>query len=312
MTAPIIEDLEMWLQQGDKRVHISGGELEGAEGITLATTAMGTAFEDVFEAPFEAIYNSTAFQKGGTYGGLREGMFEFSFAFHIFDTPDRPWRINWSRFRKMFSAKKPTELHVKIVGESHRWLSIRLQKTSKLKVEVDPNKLRYGMVMLHMVGAFPRWIEEDWTWSYTTTTDTRVSGSEVGSVRVANQTNCEQWIKWTCQAGNEGVIYTLPDFSFGDDRWDNAEDDEDRMIEMPDLYLDEHIVIDTDEFTIAGQVVSSLDTQVYQRMNGREFLYPLPAYTDPIDLPILIEGADIGNVIQVRVPRTWTHPWGME
>lgn len=313
MAAP--EEAEWYITDGIKTFHVAGGDYERAEGVTLATTEMGSGVEDMIEAPFEAIYTSTAFQLGGTYGGMREKMFQFSLTFHVFATSENPWRITYSRFRKMFgNGKKDVEIHCKIPGVSHRWLRVRLQTTSKL-ISVtgkDPNFARYGRVVLHFVGAFPRWIEDDWTWTYTTTLDTRTTGVENATVRVANQTNCEQWIKWVCQAGNAGIVYTLPDFSWGDDRWDRAEEDEDRMLVMPPLTLGEHIVVDTDEFTMAGQVVSSLDTEVYLRMNSREFMYPLPAYTDPVDIPIQITKADIGNVIQVRVPRTWTHPFGME
>src|SRR5690606_14462249 len=100
--------------------------------------------------------------------------------------------------------------------------------------------------------------------------------------------------------------------SLGDDRFEAAEEHADREVEMPSLILGEHVVVDTDEMTMNGQVNSSLDTAVYQRMNGREFLYPIPEYTDPMEVSVFIEGADIGNVVQLRLPRTWSRPWGLE
>ncbi|WP_305781489.1 hypothetical protein [Nocardia nova] len=400
--------------------HISGGDREGEEGVKLLSNELGTAFEDMYETPVETIYNSTAFEIGGRYGGLREKMFEFSLAFIVRATPQRQWRINDSRFRKALSYKKDAKLRVIIPGVSERWLTVRLRSNIKLKVSTNPNERRYGLILVPLVAAYPRWVEDDCTDTYTATTDTRplaaptlntpttattggtlaaatyyykvttltslgestgsneksiattgstskntltwsaVTGAtgyrvyrstssgtekllatlgtvttyadsgatvgtatvpttntaevadEVGSVWVQNPTDTETWLKWVLQAGTEGIIWTLPDFSWGDDRFDRADDDSDRMIELPTLHLNEHIVVDTDEMTMAGQVVSSLDTQVYQRMNGREFLYPIPPYTDPIQVPVAVRGAEVGNLVQVRCPRTWSRPWGLE
>ncbi|WP_063042108.1 hypothetical protein [Nocardia grenadensis] len=311
------EQLEIYyVGSNGQKFHWSGGENEGNEGIKLAAGSLGTAIEDMFEAPFEAIYQSTAFELGGHYQGMRENMFEFTLAFNTRATADRPWRINWSRFRKAMDGRKDGEIHVKIVGESHRWLKVRLRSQPKLKVNTDPNNMKYGLVLVTFVAAFPRWISEDWTDEAVAETDTTLPETdpqeEIQYVQVSNPTNCEAWIKWTCQAGNANIVYTLPDFSFGDDRFDRKETDADRMVELPALIVGENIVVDTDEMTMAGQVNSSLDTQVYQRMNGREFLYPLPPYTDPINLPVTFQDAQIGNKIQVRVPRTWSTPWGLD
>lgn len=404
-------------------VDLCGGDnmgiLCGPQGIALATDSHGTEWDRLFETQVDTIYNSTAFEIGARYGGLKENMFEFTLAFHVHATHDRPWRINDSRFRKAMSYKKDSKLIVQILGESERWLNVRLRGTPKLKVQTDPNNLKYGLLLVNFVAAYPRWQEDDVTLTYTTATNSKLlsapvastpttstsggtlaaatyyykvtalsaygqttgsnevsrattgstsrntltwsavtgatgykvyrstssgaeqllatlgavttyndtgtsttatsvpstnttSGIESDSFLVSNPTDNEIWLKWVLQAGNAGIIWTLPDFSFGDDREDRAEEDEDRMIVMPDLVLNENVVVDTDEMTMAGQVVSSLDTQVHQRMNGREFLYPIPPYTDPTELPFTVTAADIGNVVQVRMPRTWSRPWGLE
>lgn len=312
MAAPV-EDLVI-TYDGIKGQHfdICGGDNEGLQGVRLATDSHGTAWGDLFEANVETIYNSTAFEIGGRYGGLKEEMFDFTLAFHIKSTNDRPWRINDSRFRKAMDFKKEGTLTVRIVGESERYLRVRLKGTPKLKVQTDPNRMKYGLLMVRFVAAYPRWLEDDVVRNYTTALDTRTTGSESSSFLISNPTDNEIWLKWVLQAGNAGIIWTLPDFSFGDDRFDLAVAHSDRMIIMPALVLNENVVVDTDEMTMRGQVNSSLDTQVYQRMNGREFLYPIPAYTDPISLPFQVTKADIGNVIQVRMPRTWSRPWGLE
>lgn len=396
-----------------------GGENEGLQGLRLATESHGTEWSQVFEANIETIYNSTAFEIGGRFGGLREDMFDFTLAFHVKNTSEMPWRIVYSRFRKALDFRKDGTLTVKLTGVSERYLKVRMKGTPKIKVAVDPNRHKYGLLLVRFVAPYPRWCEDDRTLSYTTTIDTRgiatpvaitpttsttggtlaaatyyykvaalnalgstigsnevskattgstskntitwgaitgatgykiyrststgteqflatvgavttyddtgssttspsapvtntTHGTESGTFLVSNPTNNEIWLKWVLQAGNAGIEWTLPDFSFDDDRFDLAVTHEDRMIMMPPLILNEHVLVDTDEMTMQGQVVSSLDTQVYQRMNGREFLYPIPAYTDPISLPFQVTDADVGNVIQVRQPRTWSCPWGLE
>lgn len=301
-----------WEGWNGKVFNIAGGDLEGAEGVGLAMTNQGTAWEDLFESPFETIYNSTAFEIGGRYGGLRENMFEFTLALHIRSTANTPWRVNDSRFRKAMHAKKDSKLRVRIPGESDRYLNVRLRKQPILKVQNDPNRMKYGLLFITVVASYPRWIEDAYTESHTTQLDTTASGTETMWFSLNNPTNNEAWAKWVLQAGNDGIIYTIPDFSFGDDRFDRAETDEDRMVVMPSLIGGEHVVVDTDEMTMNGQVNSSLDTAIYQRMNGREFLYPIPAYTDPIQVPVLVSKAEPGNVVQLRIPRDWSRPWGLD
>lgn len=424
------EDLEIWYDDMNGHIfHWSGGDMEGAEGVRLAFAGLGTMFEDMYESPVEAIYNSTAFEIGGRYGGLREDMFEFGLAFNVKPTDNLPWRVAESRFRKALSYTRDGRIYCKIVGQSTRYLTVRMQKTPKLKVSTsgtgtDPNKQRYGLLMVYFVGAYPRWCEDDRVSTYTATTDTtglatpvavtpttattggtlaaatyyykvtalnatgetpgsnQVSkvttgststttttwgaitgatgykiyrstssgaehylatvgavttytdtgasttgvvcptvdttrGPEIGSLIVSNPTNCEQWLKFVAQAGNAGIVWTLPDYSWGDTRFDTVATkhsvlDATRMIIMPPLILSEHIVVDTDEMTIAGQVVSDLDTEVYLRMNGVEFLYPIPPYTQPTTMPISVTGAQAGNLVEVRCPLSWSRPWGLE
>lgn len=417
-----VEQLEIWLDDMQGHIyHISGGDQEGAEGIRLAFEGAGTVFEDAYESPVTAIYNSTAFEIGGRYGGLREDMFEFAWVFNIKSTDNLPWRVADSRFRKSMSFTRDFRIYCKIVGESTRFLSVRLMETPKLKVQTDPNRQKFGMVFVKFVGAYPRWCEEDYTNTYVCTTDTTVHlsapvlntpststtggtlaaatyyykitalgttgettgsnevsrvttgststvtftwaavsgatgykiyrststgtekylatvgvvttytntggttngsisvpgantsyGIEIGSLTVYNPTQNEQWVKYVAQAGNAGIVYTLPDFSWGDDRFDKATADSARMILMPALINGENIVVDTDEMSMAGQVVSSLDTAVYLRMNNVEFLYPTPPYTPPTQVPIAISQAQIGNLIQIRCPLAWSRPWGGE
>ncbi len=416
------EDLVIWIDDLNGHIfNISGGDREGNEGIRLAFETSGTMFEDIYESPVTAIYNSTAFEIGGRYGGMREDMFEFALAFNIKPTDNLPWRVAESRFRKALSFIKDARIYVQVVGQSTRYLSVRLMETPKLKVVADPNKMKYGLLLVKFVGAFPRWCEDDSTSTWVCATDTSANlavpnisshptsttggtlgaatywykvtaignlsgettgsteisqattgstssvtlnwgavsnaagykiyrsttsgsetllatvgtvttytdtgsstnstsvpnsntafGKEVGSITISNPTNCEQRVKYMAQAGNNSIVWTLPDYSWGDNRFQRASVDASRMIIMPALTNGENIIVDTDEMTMAGQVISSLDTAVYLRMSGVEFLYPVPAYTPPTTMPVAVTGARVGNGIQVRNPLSWSRPWGLE
>jgi hypothetical protein len=307
------EYLELWHEGSDgTQTHFCGGQWEGVEGVELAYTPSGTNFQDMFESPFTTIYNSAAFQIGGTYSGLVQDMFQFALLFTIKSTNNMTFRQSWSRFRKQLAPDSDSTMHARIQGASHRTLTVRLDKTSNLKTDVDPNGQKFGQIMIFFTGAYPRWVEQDYTQSWVTAIDTTGSGTDTGSVTVWNPTTTICWIKWMAQAGNANVIWTIPDFSWGSDIWNRATADAGRLIIMPQLINGEHIAVDTNPYAFQGQVNSSLDTQVYLRMNGVQFLYPLPPNTPPTSVPVQVSKALPGNGIQVRIPMEWQHPWGME
>ncbi len=287
---------------------IISGEGESDRGIVLAPASKGTAFEDMYDAPVSTIYNSTAFQIGATFGGTRDEMYNFTLAFHVKKTGDASWRLNESRFRKALSYKKNCKIEVR-VDDSYRWLNVKMFSNPKLRVEFDPNSQKYGLLLVTFAAEYPRWLEDDVTDTFTTVSNTVGGGTELSVVTVSNPTDVEIWLKWVTQ-GIAGIIWILPDFSFNDDRFDRAVLDDDRMVQLPELLANEHVLVDTDE--MADQVNSSLDTAVYQRMNGRQFLYPIPPYTEPIDIMVAVQKAPIGAGLQVRCPRAWTRPWGLE
>ncbi|WP_282778320.1 MULTISPECIES: phage tail protein [unclassified Nocardia] len=282
----------------------------GDRGVHLASENDGTEFAGLYDAPVTTIWNSTAFQLGATYGGIREDKYDFTLAFHVTETAANPWRYNDSALRKAFSYEKRSKLWVQ-VDDSRRWLDVQLVSNPRLKVGFDPNGQQYGLVLLPLAAAYPRWLEVEATDEFVAATDTTDGSTELGSVVVSNPTDTEIWLKWMIQ-GSSGIRWTLPDFSFGDDRFDRADADADRMIAMPELLDGEHVRVDTDEMGLEGQVNSSLDTAVYQRMNGKMFLYPIPPYTPDTELPVVVSGAPAGAGVQVRCPRPWTRPWGLE
>src|SRR5690606_9006232 len=152
-----------------------------------------------------------------------------------------------------------------------------------------------GHIVYTLAAGNPRWIENDQTDKWVNPVDTTVpdgQGNPVwseGSVKVWNPTDQTIWLKWVIQA-YPGAVYRLPDWSVGDDTHRRAEEDVDRAIVMPELTAGEHLTVNT--HAEEDQVVSNIDTEVWQRMNGVTFCYGVPPYTgtakNPIVLPVAV------------------------
>lgn len=265
---------------------------------------------DMFgDEPTETIWNQHAYQIGSTFGGIRINHKDVLFDALIKDTTDASWEVNDSEWRKAWSYKKDSKLWVTSPdGTSRRHLPLRLFENPKFVPKRDPHVDSFGVVEMHCRAGKPRWLEPDVTAEWISNTDTSGGAWNTGTVAVSNPTDTEVWLKWTLQA-YPGAIYRLPDFSFGDDRYERGVADASRQIVMPALIAGEHLKVDTDEES--EQVASDLDTEVWLRMNGVTFCYPIPPYTTKTLLPVGVKNAPAGVGVQVRIPRTWSRPWGL-
>lgn len=279
------------------------GPSKGDRGVFLGEDIEGL-FDD---EPSEGIYNSHAFQRGATFGGVRIDKKDVTFDALITNTADATWQENYSAWRRSWSLKRKTQMWVETEG-SRRWIDVRLAKHMRVVAKIDPNKNEYGVVSMFCVAEDPSFLEPDATDSWVSTVDTLGGGTTSGTVTVSNPTDNDLWLKWVLQA-YPGAVYTLPDFSFGDDRFERATADAGRRIVMPPLLAGEHIRVDTDEEAL--QVVSNIDTQVYIRMKGVSFLYPVPAGTKKLELPVSVSKAPAGVGVQVRCPRKWSSGMGL-
>lgn len=289
------------------------GPNQWGEGVCLASEDDGTDFDGMYEPPVTAIYNSTAFEVGAHFGGIREEKYDFILAVHVKGEKGRPWRYVDSAFRRAMSFKRDSKIWV-TTGDSRRHLPVRLGGKVRLKTAHDPNSEQYGLLLIPLVGAYPRWIEKDHVSEFVTTTDTTGGGTETGYVTVSNPLpeDYEIWPKWRIQASNAGLIVTLPDYSWGNDEYDRAEEDALLKVELAPLIAGEHLLVDTDKMAWGGQFISNLDTEFHARMGGRRLVYPIPGDTPPTQVPVTVTKAPIGTGIQVVCPRPWPRPWGGE
>jgi hypothetical protein len=72
----------------------------------------------------------------------------------------------------------------------------------------------------------------------------------------------------------------------------------------------ENAIIDTDPRN--EQVVSESGSQLWGRMNGVRFRHYIPPYTKSGRFEITVSGAKPGQMVTLRLPRSWSRPWGLE
>lgn len=279
------------------------GPGQGDRGVELASE-----IDDLYDVPVETIRNSHAFQKGSSYGGKRIKHRIPVFGVWISGVSGGDWEELDSEWAKGWDYDEESKLWIE-TESSRRSLSLSLYQQPKVDLEYDPHGELCAKVVMTTVAGDPYWYEADATATWVNPIDTTGGAVSHGVLPIENPTDQEIWLKYTVQA-YPGAVYTLPDFSFGSDRKEMAVEHAARTITMPPLLAGEHLLVDTDDSTT--QVESNIDTQIYLRMDCLRFLYPIPPYTPRTELPVSVTGAPAGVGVQVRMPRPWSRPWGLQ
>ncbi|WP_280404963.1 phage tail protein [Nocardia brasiliensis] len=274
---------------------ISGVGL-GEQGVWL-----GTDVEGIYDAPVRTIYASHASQIGSTYYAKRNLQRDIVFGVAIGNTESRSWQENDSEWRKAWSYSEDTKLWI-TTEDSRRFLKLRISEQPQFTPEHDPNMTKVEKVVMTCVAADPWWYEEPVTDSFVAT-----GASSSGVVTVSNPTDQEIWLEWVLQGPGRWVI---PDYSWGDNRFRRAEEDKYRKISTPRANPNQVFWINTDPF--ADQLRDLNGSQVWSLMNGVTFLYPIPPWTPDTDIPVSVTEAAAGVGLQVRCPRNWSRPWGLQ
>ncbi len=287
---------------------VLSGQGMGNRNVELATAPAG-----FFHTPIETIYTQHAYEIGATYAGERINAMMPVFTVNCLGTRQRPWELVDDEWSTAMSTRIPAVLEYETGSRSStRTLKVRLKQEPILKPIKDPNLGEFGQVTMTCIAPDPFWREDAVPDKWISEVSTLDGHIEWGSVTVSNPTPYPIWVTWKAQAGpNLGTQWWIPDFSWGNVKHRRAEQDADRMIRMPPLLANEHIDIDTDEMAKRPQVLSPIDTQIYMRMEGETFVYPLRPYLDPVEVPVGVSRAPAGVGIQVSCPRPWPKPWGM-
>lgn len=279
------------------------GDGQGDRGVILQS------IEGIVDAPVRTIWTQTAFQTGSSPGGVRWDARDVAFKVFIRGDGDS-WEELDSEFRKAWSYSLDSKLWIE-TPTSRRYLSLRPTEAPVTDLSRDPRKRGFVQADMKCRAAVPWWVEAD-------VTDTWVSqgsGAQSGTVTVSNPTDRPMWLRWTITAPG---TWTLPDYSWyasetfsADDLpadiADHAAASTTRSIVMPTLLSGAAVDIDTDPFE--EQVVRVGTPNFWSLMNGVAFMFPVPPWTPPTDLPVACDGP-AGSTVLVHCARNWTRAWG--
>ncbi|WP_052056369.1 hypothetical protein [Rhodococcoides fascians] len=306
-------------------------ELEGVNGriVTLSgegsdesATYLATGMSGFMDVPVDVLRGSHAFQEGSTFLGKRILERPLEFGVVIDSTNGESWQENDSEFRKMWSHDEDCKLWIE-TETSRRYLKIRPLEFI-YDIEYDPNQTQIETVKLKCVAMDPWWYEADYTDTFTSTQTTAANVFQNGTVTMVNPCDHEVYAQWIIGKGaggaDVGCVPRLPDFSWGDKRhnrttisgyFDAAAIYANRQIVMAEVLAGYPVRVDTRPDARMGGYQSA-DQTYRQRMKMVRFLYPIPAYTKAIEVPVGISKAPAGTSIQLRMPRPWSRPWGLQ
>lgn len=253
------------------RWHISG-DGAGADGVWMEDDFVG-----LLDTPVSTIWSSGASQIGGSLEAVRFDAREVSLPVMILDEPGRPWQQVDSRWRKAWSYTADSTIEV-TSASGRRALKVRLHKTPEHKLEKGGQFRGASRAFMSLKAGDPLW------YSSTQTDVWRFDGTHyAGEVEVSNPTDMPMWLAWTI-TGPASMI--LPDFS-----WETREgwpgyEHQDRRVVLPHQGVGVDVVVDTNPEV--EQVTAMGRPGWWQLMNGQFFCYPVPPWTPPTKLPVVV------------------------
>ena len=313
----------------------------GNRGVWLASGVTG-----LHDPPVKVVYEEPGNWPGARYLNHRVLRRDIVFAVTIMHDREESWSERDSLWRRAWAFDKDSFLRI-TTESGTRTLKLRLWESPEVSYEHDPRGKTANNVGMVCIAGDPYWWEDDVVYSVVTKTDTRfdpepywktpkwadlpkeelhiVVDDAVDGKGGVNPTDQAIWPKWTMPGSQEPVKnfpepwppgiaipwerapftqWVIPDYDFTP-----GSDKANRRLRLPGLIKGEDIVVDADPRV--EQVSSVLGTQVWARMNGVRFRFPVPPYTAKKDFHITVTGCRPGQMVTLRLPRPWSRPWGM-
>jgi len=282
--------------------HISGDECE-KEGVLLLPKPT-----HLIDAPAE-----TYWVKSGT----RQVYQNFSYTrrdpvigFRIWSPDDQfSWRDIDSNFRLSWDYDKEGQLVFR-TSEGSRSLGLRLlQEPVAYEDEAtngkDPHLLGDSTLVVTAAGENPLYVGDSVVQDYTIPAD----GSGSTTFIVENDGDTDMWLWWTATCTNANTTYTFPDYSWGSDEYARAATDASRTFTTPKMMAGEHFNLTSDPHE--EMLLSSIDTNPWNRCKGNGLLYPVPRHTRQTPVPVSWTGAKAGDQVRLRYTKSYSRPFGV-
>lgn len=226
-------------------------------------------FEQLFDPKVKVVYEDPGNWPGSRYLSHRVLRRDIALGVYILDEEDESWAYRDSRWRKMWSYDRDTKIRVTHPESNPRTLTVRLGEEILVDMTTDPNLGPINMATMNLIAGDPFWYEKDAMFSGVTATDTTFDPNPLPwpwpkedlptedisiDVKHANPTDQRVFPKWTAPGStlppslpyiplipwlgapnSPAVIWTIPDYSFGDEIQDPEAEFLDRRLRMPSL-----------------------------------------------------------------------------
>lgn len=268
----------------------------GQEGAELDQDPKG-----LYSTGFTTRTVSGAYQIGGRAVGEEIPIRQLTLPFNLFDVGAGVEDV-LSRFRKTWRRGRTVTWKYTSAISGTRWLKVRVAQQLEVSPKRDWNLDGYCRVVVTAIALQPMYESDPDSVSWSNPS----AGSHTGWLPLWNPTSEDMWLEWSF---DPATSWSFPDFSFGNERrWRRAAGvDADRMIVTPALTSKLSVMAHPDYETYLAADLSN----VSGLFNGLEPMYWVPAYTDPIEVPVVCNGP-AGATVTMTMQRRWDAESGLE
>lgn len=271
----------------DDQIVLSGANV-GADGIWLASDLDG-----FYDPEIKTVTKRRANRPGTKF--ISHRILERNVIFKVTIENGvglgKTWEERDARWRKLWAYDRYATIRVTTDGGT-RNLKVRLEEID-VDMDYDPHVNGATDVVMTVVADDPFWYANEYV------VDTLVNGSVNLTIHNANPTGNYIFPEWVLEAPG---TWTIPDYDT------SVVPHVKKTVPLPELYANEHIVINTDP--AARQIVSHNKTPVWARMNGVRFRNPIAPYTERIDYKLQVVSL-VPRQAQLRLVRPFNRPWGL-
>lgn len=264
----------------------------GRQGVTLNPKHQGA-----FDPPVKTLWVTGPY--GQNYRGKRFQRREITFGAQIFDRGVETWHTIDSKWRQAWDYDREATLSV-TTSDGTRTIKLRLLEQPQAYGDKDPHLLHDEVVVMTVAAEVPFWEmpAREYETPVSPTSDT------VAEFPIHNDGDIPVWPKWVLTGG---ALYTLPDFSWGNDMYSRGAQDLGRTIELPTLTEFENVTVESDPRF--QTLIAENESPVQNRWKGNDLLYPIMPGKKDDKYPLRIRNAVAGAEVKLIVPRWFGRPW---